>query len=255
MKTSLSSQGVPLPADSEITLPFSVNVIGLYPGSGSPPTGVDNISLPTYSYDSGDVKLTSDDMAQRILIQDYEYFKEMFTAYQGLPALGLILREYRSPDVLHTTPHPCGVQCGLGSSSLESILFPTFITGPSSGKVGTAYSYTTGGASSTIGHPIQYEIDWGDGTTSGWLAMGVTSAPKTWTVGGGYALHSRARCAVDPDLVSKWSKEFIVMIESVSAPSVLTGPAVGQPNTTYTYTTGGSVSSLGHAGPVFLRLG
>ena len=143
-------------------------------------------------------------------------------------------------------PTPAEFSAVWGVSSLESILFPTFISGPSSGQVGTAYTYTTGGASSTVGHPIQYEIDWGDGTTSGWLAVGVTSATKTWTVGGVYALHSRARCAIHPDLVSKWSKEFIVMIESVSPPSVLTGPVVGQPNTTYTYTTGGSVSSLGH---------
>ena len=100
LKTSLSSQGAPLPADSEITLPFSVNVIGLYQGSGSSPTGIDNLSLPTFSYDSGDVKLTSDDKAQRILIQDYEYFKEMFTGYTGLPALGLILQEYRNPGAL-----------------------------------------------------------------------------------------------------------------------------------------------------------
>jgi hypothetical protein len=247
MKTSLSSQDAPLSMDSEISLPFSVNVIGLYPGSGSPPTGIDNLTLSTYSSYSGDVKLTSDGMAERILIQDYEYFREMFSTYQGLPALGLILREYRNPDVLHTTATPAEFSAVWGVSSLESILFPTFITGPSSGQVNTAYSYTTGGASSTVGHPIQYEIDWGDGTTSGWLGVGVTSATKTWAVGGGYALHSRARCAIHPDLVSKWSKEFIVMIESVSPPSVLTGPAAGQPNTTYTYITGGSVSSLGHA--------
>jgi hypothetical protein len=27
----------------------------------------------------------------------------------------------------------------------------------------------TGGASSTLGHPVQYLFDWGDGNTSGWI--------------------------------------------------------------------------------------
>ncbi len=153
-------------------MPYSVNVIGLYLGSGSPPTGIDNLSLPTFSYDSGDVKLTSDDMAQRTLIQDYEYFREMFTTYRGLPALGLILREYRNPDAqaangLNTSLTPADFSAVWEESSLESILFPTFVSGPSFGKVGDVYTYTTGGASSTIGHPIQYHFDWGDGTTLG----------------------------------------------------------------------------------------
>ena len=251
LKTSFSNQGVLLPADSEITLPFSVNVIGLYLGSGSPPTGIDNLSLPTFSYDSGDVKLTSDDMAQRILIQDYEYFKEMFTAYRGLPALGLILREYRSPNAqaansLNTSLTPVDFSAIWEESGLESILFPTFVSGPSFGKVGDVDTYMTGGASSTVGHPIQYEFDWGDGTTSGWLALGVTSAQKTWSAGGVYAVRSMARCAVDTSIVSKWSKDFVVVIESVSPPQFLNGPVTGQPNITYTYTTGGSVSNLGH---------
>ncbi|OGP88504.1 MAG: hypothetical protein A2156_03520 [Deltaproteobacteria bacterium RBG_16_48_10] len=246
LKSSLSSQGAPLPADSEITLPFSVNVIGLYQGSGSPPTGIDNLSLPTYSYDSGEVKLTSNNAAQRILIQDYEYFKEMFTAYRGLPALGLILREYRNPDILHTSITPAEFSAVWEASGIESILFPTFVSGPSFGQVNKEYIFTTGGASSSVGHPIQYEIDWGDETTSGWLDVGVTNAKKTWTVGGTYGLRSRARCALHQDKVSKWSKELIVMIESVSPPSILNGPVTGLPNITYTYTTGGAVSNFGH---------
>ena len=249
LKASISSQGAPLPADSEISLPFSVNVIGLYPGSGGLPTGGDNLSLPAYSYDSGDVKLTSDGMAERILIRDYEYFREMFSTYQGLPALGLILHEYRNPDVLHTVAIPVEFSAVWGESSLESVLFPTSITGPSSGQIGTAYSYTTGGASSTAGHPIQYEIDWNDGTSSGWLGVGVTGAAKTWTMGGVYAVRSRARCAIHPDLVSKWSKEFIVTmtIAEMVSPPFVSGPVIGLPGILYTYTATGSLSSLGHA--------
>jgi len=82
LKTSLSQGGAPLPADSQITVPYSVNVIGLYQGSDTRPTGIDNLGFPVFSYDSGDAKVTSSNTAQRILIQDYEYFKEMFTSYR-----------------------------------------------------------------------------------------------------------------------------------------------------------------------------
>jgi hypothetical protein len=256
LKTSLSTtQGSPLPVGSEITLPFSVNVIGLYQGSDTPHQGIDNLSLPIFSYESGEVKLTSNGMAQCILIQDYEYLREMFSTYRGLPALGLIVQEYRDPDVLHATIMPAEFSAVWEATTQESILFPTFVSGPSFGQVNTEYTYTTGGASSTIGHPIQYLFDWGDGTNSGWLDVGVTSAKKTWTAGGIYAVRSKARCAIHTSLESKWSNNFTVTIESVSPPSILNGPVVGLPNTSYTYTTGGSVSSIGHPVQYFFDWG
>ncbi len=108
LKTSLSdTQGSPLPADSDITLPFSVNVIGLYGGADNPPQGIDNLSLPVFSYEAGEAKLTSNTMAQCILIQDYEYLKELFSTYRGLPALGLIVQEYRDPDRPPFHYHAC----------------------------------------------------------------------------------------------------------------------------------------------------
>jgi hypothetical protein len=262
LKTSLSQNGAPLPADSEITLPYAVNIIGLYQGAEDPPAGIDNRSLPTYAYESGDVKLTSDNMAQRTLIDDYEYFREMFTTYRGLPAMGLIVREYRNPAVLAAgstiSITPAEFSAVWETSEIESILFPTFVNGPGSGVIKTDYTYTTGGASSSIGHPIQYQFDWGDGTdiTEGtWLSVGVTSAVHQWAQGGVYAIRSRARCALHPSLVSKWSNEFILVIESISPPSFLTGPVVGFANTLYTYVTGGSSTSTGHPVQYFLDWG
>ena len=146
LKTSLSQGDAPLPADSQITLPYSVNVIGLYQNSDTHPRGIDNLGLSVFSYDSGDAKLTSDNTAQRILIQDYEYLRELFTSYRGLPSLGLILQEYVDPDVLYTSIIPAEFSAVWGASSIESILFPTFISGPSSGKVGDVDTYTTGGS-------------------------------------------------------------------------------------------------------------
>ena len=45
------------------------------------------------------------------------------------------------------------------------------------------------------------------------------------------------------------------MIESISPPQFLTGPVMGLPNITYTYTTGGSVSNLGHPVQYFFDWG
>ncbi len=253
--TSLSIGGVPYPADSQHTLPYSVNVIGLYKDYYGPPMGVDNLAMPAFSYESGEAKLTSENMAQRILIKDYEYFREFFTAYRGLPALGVVLREYRNPSTLHTAFTPAEFSSVWEASSLESILPPTIVNGPAFGQVNEGYTYMTGGASSSIGHPIQYEFDWGDGTSSGWLAVGVTAANKTWTSGGAYVVQSRARCALHPDLVSKWSKEIVVVIESVSSPSTLSGPVTGLPGITYAYFTGGSVSNTGHPVQYFFDWG
>lgn len=253
--TSFSSGGIPYPADSEIVLPYSVNVVGLYKDYYGPPLGVDNLAMPAFSYESGEAKLTSESMAQRTMIKDYEYFRELFTAYRGLPALGVVLREYRNPPTLHTALTPAEFSAVWETSSLESILFPTFVNGPTFGQVNEVYAYTTGGASSNLGHPIQYEFDWGDGTSSGWLGVGVTGVNKKWTSGGAYAVKSRARCALHPSLISKWSMEVVVVIESVSSPSSLSGPVTGLPNTTYTYFTGGSVSNIGHPVQYFFDWG
>ncbi len=120
------------------------------------------------------------------------------------------------------------------------------MSGTASGQINVSYTYSTGGASSTVGNPIQYFFDWGDGTNSGWLDVGVTSAQKAWTAGGIYAVRSMARSAINTSIESKWSKNFTVTIESLSPPSILSGPVVGIPNTSYTYTTGGSASNLGN---------
>ncbi len=48
----------------------------------------------------------------------------------------------------------------------ETVSTPATPTGPSSGNVGTSYSYSTDGASSSLGHSIQYRFDWGDGSYS-----------------------------------------------------------------------------------------
>jgi len=66
----------------------------------------------------------------------------------------------------------------------EWVAIPTTLSGPTSVTTVTHYTYTTGGSSSSLGHPIQYMFDWGDGTNSGWLPVGTTSASKSWQSAG-----------------------------------------------------------------------
>ena len=53
-----------------------MNVIGLYKDYRENPFGIDNVPMQTYSSDLGEVTLFSDNLSQKLLIPDYEYYKE-----------------------------------------------------------------------------------------------------------------------------------------------------------------------------------
>jgi hypothetical protein len=113
------------------------------------------------------------------------------------------------------------------SAVAETITVPSVPSGPSSGTTGVSYTFTTGGASSSLGHSVQYQFDWkGDATDlSGW---GSASQSKTWSTSGTYGVRARARCASDTSVISSWSNALTVTI--------------GQGGISYTVTT--SPSSL-----------
>jgi hypothetical protein len=59
------------------------------------------------------------------------------------------------------------------------------------------------GASSNLGHSLQYEFDWGDQTPSqGW---GSLTQSHAYNVAGRYNLRARARCATHTNVESSWS--------------------------------------------------
>jgi len=246
---TLSEEGEKI-ADSEIDLPFSVNVIGLYKEDSGSLTGIDNVSLPTGASELGEAMLTSDSLSQRFLIPDFEnYFapnQGRFMMYKGLPAVGLILQESQNSGILNVTINPVGYSRCLTPSNAEVIFTPAVPSGPTFGFVGTSYTFVASGALSSIGHSIQYQFDWkGDGKTdlSSW---GSSIQSKTWTTGGVFTVKVRARCATHTSIVSKWSNGLAVAIESVSAPTLLSGPIEGIPNQSYSYTASGAFSTAGH---------
>jgi hypothetical protein len=134
----------------------------------------------------------------------------------------------------------------------ETVSAPTKPTGPTSGNTGTTYTYSTGGSVDNFGRSIQYLFDWGDGTTSGWLPVGTTSASKSWSSAKTFTVKAQARSAVNNSVVSAYSTGLAVAIaatvtEAVSTPTKPTGPTSGNTGTTYTYSTGGAVDNLGHS--------
>ncbi len=110
----------------------------------------------------------------------------------------------------------------------ETISTPATPTGETMAITGISYTYSSNGSASSAGHVLQYNFDFGDGTSSGW--QDAPSFQKTWTNSGTYQLTVQARCQLHS-----------VILSSVSAPLAVTVSL-----TTYTliYTagTGGSIT-------------
>jgi cellulose 1,4-beta-cellobiosidase len=96
----------------------------------------------------------------------------------------------------------------------ETVSAPDTPQGPNNGLTGAIYTYVTDGAISNTGHPVQYSFDWDDGTNSGWLPMGTTSAKKSWTSLGTYNVSAQARCTNHTSILSSWSEPLPVTINS-----------------------------------------
>ena len=108
------------------------------------------------------------------------------------------------------------------TSTTEIISTPSTPNGPASGAIGTSYTYTTGGSVSSLGHSVQYLFDWGDGTNSGWLPVGTTSASHSWTSVGTYTIKAQARCATDASVLSSWSSSISVTINPAAISDIVT---------------------------------
>ena len=109
-----------------------------------------------------------------------------------------------------------GVSFTIIETSPESISTPTTPSGPTSGIVGTSYTYTTGGSVSSLGHSVRYLFEWGDGSNSGWVSVGTTIASHSWNSVGTYIIKSQAQCATDTNVISSWSGSISITISSTS---------------------------------------
>jgi hypothetical protein len=94
----------------------------------------------------------------------------------------------------------------------ETVSPPNAPTGPVIGTTGTNHAYSAGGASSSSGHDVQYFFDWDDGSNSGWLAVGTTTASHSWPTAGTYDVRVMAHCATHTGIESAWSTSLAVVI-------------------------------------------
>jgi hypothetical protein len=132
----------------------------------------------------------------------------------------------------------------------ESVSMPSTPNGPATAVTGTAVTYSTGGATSSLGHTVQYRFLWGDGSNSPWLAAGTISASQTWLSPGTYSVIVQARCTIDTQVISQTSTALTVTVsggETISTPTTPAGPSNGAVSSSYTYSMGGATSSLGNS--------
>ena len=136
--------------------------------------------------------------------------------------------------------------------SAHTVSVPTTPSGPSSGQVGAALPFSTGGSTCSQGHSVQYQFDWGDGTAySSWSSA--ATASHSYAAAGTYQVKARVRCSQDTSIVSVWSSGKTVaisttpVVHTVSVPTTPSGPSSGQVGATLSFSTGGSTCSQGHS--------
>lgn len=98
----------------------------------------------------------------------------------------------------------------------ETVSIPDTPQGSANGLTGILYTYATGGSISSTGIPVQYLFDWGDGTNSGWLPAGQSTASKSWASPGVYQVMVQARCAYQTTPLSPWSETLWVTVNRIS---------------------------------------
>lgn len=90
------------------------------------------------------------------------------------------------------------------------------IDGPHCGKVNTKYTFTIGPITDPEGDQFYFFLDWGDGTTLGWLgsySSGQTStATHSWSEPGTYSIRLKVKDAYGAE--SNWSEPFTIYITS-----------------------------------------
>ena len=108
----------------------------------------------------------------------------------------------------------------------EAVSQPNNPTGPSSCEVRQSSSYSTGGASSNLGHNLEYRFDWGDGSYSSWSSL--ATASHSWSSDGTYTIRVQARCATHTSIVSGWSSGLVVNVAFSILPTHVLSPVVGE---------------------------
>ncbi len=82
----------------------------------------------------------------------------------------------------------------------ENISKPGTPVGETEPLINETYTYTTAGATSDLGHVIEYNFDWGDGSASEWSTS--NAAMHSWSSSGLKNISVTARCEVHQNKVN-----------------------------------------------------
>ena len=96
------------------------------------------------------------------------------------------------------SPYPEGINIIVNNE--EEVSGPGTPSGNTGPLVGVEYIYMTTGATSNLGHMLEYEFDWGDGTVSGWSER--LTWKKTWSDVSTKNIIVTARCKIHTNKTS-----------------------------------------------------
>ncbi|UCG51252.1 MAG: hypothetical protein JSW58_13805 [Candidatus Latescibacterota bacterium] len=105
----------------------------------------------------------------------------------------------------------------VGKPQIEMISTPSRPTGPHQTTPGLLETYCTEGATSSEGHPIEYQFDFdadGAHAISEWTES--PCAQHFWSTPDEVVVKARARCALHPDRMSEWSEGLTVSVGQVT---------------------------------------
>lgn len=120
----------------------------------------------------------------------------------------------------------------------ETVSAPDAPGAPATGETDQNLVVTVSGGVSSMGHPVQHRVDFGDGMTAWYSSL--TSIQHAWTTAGTYDIKVQARCATHPTIVSAWSVATSIEIsdpaETIpSPPGAIAGVTNGAINEAYDY--------------------
>jgi PKD repeat protein len=145
------------------------------------------------------------------------------------------------------------------TTPVHDVTTPSTPSGPANGSISYVYSFSSGGATCSQGHNVEFRFDWGDGTISSWSSSGVSS--HSWSSAGTYMVKAQARCTVDTGIMSNWSGSWTcqislpnttsyLMLASITGISVSgEGGATNPPSGSHSFPTGTIVSIAASPNP------
>jgi len=135
------------------------------------------------------------------------------------------------------------------TAAVETVSVPGDVNGSATAEVGHSQTYSVSTLSTTsLGHPVEYRYDWGDGNYSTWVSN--QNSFHTWTAVGPYDIKAQARCRDHTTVESGWTPAFTVFVseptETIGTPGIVNPPTGGGVGEDKDFWSNYGTSSEGH---------